>query len=77
VARAGRYDITARLAKLNQAGTAQLVIGSVRQQQVLPAGATQVIFRDVQLPRGAARLECWWETADTKGGMLDVTVSHR
>jgi arylsulfatase A-like enzyme len=77
VARVGRYDITARLAKLNQAGTAQLVIGSVRQQQIVPAGATQVIFRDVQLPRGAARLECWWETDDTKGGMLDVTVSHR
>lgn len=74
VARAGKYEVAARLPKLNQAGTAHLVIGLVRLQQPLSAGATEVIFRDVRLPPGAARLECWWEVAGTKRGVLDVMV---
>lgn len=76
VARAGKYEVTARLNKLNAASTAHLVIGQVRLRQALPAGATQVIFPDVRLRRGAARLECWLEVAGAKRGVLDATVRY-
>lgn len=75
--RAGKYEITARLGKLDRAGAAHLVIGPVRRQQILSAGATQVIFRNVQLPPGEARLECWSEAAGAKRGVLEVTVRRR
>ena len=74
VARDGRYEVVARLARLNAAGAAHLVIGQARLQQTLPAGVTEAIFHDVRLPRGVARLECWLEVAGAKRGVLDATV---
>lgn len=75
VARGGRYEVAARIAKIDAAGAAaHLVIGGVRLRRKLPAGATRVTFGGVRLRRGAARLECWLEVAGEKRGVLDAWV---
>jgi len=53
--------------------TAHLKIGPTSLEQKVEAKATDVVFRDVKLPQGDARLEAWLATGS---GMMYVEVER-
>jgi hypothetical protein len=74
IARAGSYTIVARLNKSAQPATAHLKLGGVAKLEQVPAGATEVVFGSLRLPRSVGRLECYIEQGGAQTGVLDVTV---
>jgi len=57
VARAGRYEIRARMAAAPAAGAVELKLGGVSASASITTGATQALFPSVTLATGPARLE--------------------
>lgn len=77
VERAGEYTITARFAPRTEAGTARLRVAGVNRATELPAKATTVVFGDVKLPAGEARLETWLEAGAVAAGANYVEVERK
>lgn len=74
VARAGAYQISARLNKLDKAAVAHFSFGEVSSRKDVAAGAEGVVFDDVRLPKGAWRIECFVEQGGAKIGVRDVEI---
>jgi len=57
VARAGRYRVTFRFDETPEAATVRLKVGQREWEEMAAAGASEVVFDDVELTEGDARLE--------------------
>jgi hypothetical protein len=76
IARAGIYNIVARLNKSSQPATLHFKLGNLARLQNVTADATEGGFAALRLPRGVGQLECYIEQGGAKVGVLDVTVKR-
>jgi len=76
VARAGTYEVTARLNTSDKPTIVQFTLGSVRMQQEVPSKTDRVVFPNVRLSPGTGRLECVVEQAGVKTGVRDVGIKR-
>jgi arylsulfatase A-like enzyme len=76
VSRGGTYNVTAKFPPRTDAVTAHLKIGPMSLEQKVGAKATEVVFRDVKLTPGDARLEAWLNTGSLNAGMMYVEVER-
>jgi arylsulfatase/arylsulfatase A len=70
------YDVTLLFAPRDEATTARLTVGAVREARNVEAGAKSVVFRGLKLPRGDARLTATVGEGDKIGGVMFVEVSR-
>ena len=56
--------------------TAHLSIRAVKLEHKVEAKTTEIVFRDVKLPKGDARLEAWLHTGSVNAGMMYVEVER-
>ncbi|MBS1824544.1 MAG: sulfatase-like hydrolase/transferase [Acidobacteria bacterium] len=72
VRRAGKYDITVRMAKTAAAGKVEFKLAAVSQTAEVPAAAESVVMRGVTLPKGPGQLSAVLEA----GGVRYVDVER-
>jgi arylsulfatase/arylsulfatase A len=77
VTEAGTYDVTLLFARRDEAVTARLTIGEVKEEQKVEAAAKSVVFRGVKLPKGDARLTATVGEGDKLSAAMFVEVSRR
>ncbi|MHB8899082.1 MAG: sulfatase-like hydrolase/transferase, partial [Thermoguttaceae bacterium] len=74
VAQAGSFDVTLRFKPMPTAATARFQLGGVQLEQPLPAGADEVVFRDVPLPAGPGWIEACLPTQTPVVGAMFVEI---
>jgi arylsulfatase A-like enzyme len=77
VAREGQYNITLRFAPQTDQCEAVLKVGKVERKQPVPDKANDVIFADVELAKGDARLETWLQSGNQAVGVQYVEVARK
>jgi arylsulfatase A-like enzyme len=75
-AAAGRYDIAILVAAADTPRTVHLRIGQTQRQRPLPASSTEVVFGELTLPAGDARLEAWIEADQQTTGPRYVRLQR-
>jgi len=77
VARDGKYIVTLRFGPRAENYEAVLKIGRVEKKVRVPEKATEIVFPDVELQKGDARLEAWLQLGNQAVGVQFVDVEKK